>query len=398
MNKQSISFFKASIDKQEEEAVLRVLRSGWLTTGKETATFEKEFSSKIGAKHALAVNSATNGLMLAYDAVGVGTNSAILTTPYTFASTALASRHLGAEIFYADIEKDSYNIDANCVETVLKQNLNQSQTDASVPKIKAIVPVHIAGNPCNMQDLRTLAQKYNVALIEDAAHAFPSKTANGFCGTLGDIGVFSFYATKTMTTAEGGMICTNNDEFAKRMTLMRLHGIDRPVWDRYTSDKASWEYDVVDAGFKCNLPDILSSIGRVQLAKADDFFAKRLRIVKMYNDAFSKYDFLTLPPTSDGNAWHLYLLRINLQKLNITRNEFANLLQQSGIGISMHFIPHFHLTYFKTRYNLCQKDFPNAQNQYQATITLPLWPDMSDDMAQTVIDAVVKIGMEHYKA
>lgn len=388
MSQEKIKFSQASIGKEEEEAVLRVLRSGWLTTGKETFAFEEEFANKIGAKHTLAVNSATSGLMLAYNALGIGTGDKILTTPYTFASTALAARHLGAEIVYADIEKDSYNIDPAAIEKALKEDKNH--------QIKAIVPVHIAGNVCRMQEINQIAQKYGVKVVEDAAHAFPSKTKDGFAGNLGDIGVFSFYATKTITTAEGGMIATNTPEYAEKMRVNRLHGINRPIWDRYTSDKASWEYDVVDEGYKCNLPDILSAIGREQLKKADLLFEKRKKIVCRFNQAFKEYDFLTLPPDGDGNAWHLYLLRINQSKLNINRNQFGAELQEAGLGISMHFIPHYRFTYFKNRYGLKPEDFANAEKQYQATITLPLWPDMNDEQVEHVINAVIQTGKQHY--
>ena len=383
-----VNFSVASIGKEEEEAVIRVLRSGWLTTGKETFAFEKEFADKIGVKYTLAVNSATSGLMLAYDACGINEDNKILTTPYTFASTALAARHLGAHIEYADIEDTSYNIDPTKIEEKLASDTKKT--------IKAIVPVHIAGNVCKMDEIKAIAQKYNVYVIEDAAHAFPSPTPNGYAGTLGDVGVFSFYATKTITTAEGGMVATNNEDISKRMQIMRLHGIDRPVWNRYSSDKASWEYDVIESGWKCNLPDVLSAIGREQLKKADIFFEKRKKIVEMYKKTYSEYDFLQLPPDDCGNAWHLFLIRLNLNHLSITRKEFGNILQNKGISISMHFIPHFHLSYFKKLYNLNPNDFPNAEDNYQRTITLPLWPDMTEEIAQRVIDAVVETGKEHY--
>lgn len=384
-----VPFSVPSLNHEEEEAVLRVMRSGWITTGKETLEFEKEFSEKINSRHCLAVNSATSGLMLAMDACGIKEGCKILTTPYTFASTALAARHLRGDIEYADIEEDTYNISPEEIER--KLSLDKER------KIKAVVPVHIAGNLCRMDEIKQIAEKYGVYVIEDAAHAFPSKTQKGYAGTLSDIGVFSFYATKTMTTAEGGMVATDNDDFAKRMTTMRMHGIDRNVWDRYTSSKASWEYDVVDEGYKFNLPDILSCIGRVQLKKADSFLERRSRIVKRYNEEFSKYDFLKIPPTGEGDAMHLYLLRFNLDKINVSRNEISSLLQQAGLGISMHFIPHFKMSYFKNRYNLSEKDFPNALKQFESTLTLPLWPDMTEDMVQYVIDVVINTCKNHLR-
>lgn len=380
-----VPFSRPAFDSEEEEAVLKVMRSGWITTAKEALAFEKEFSEMTGSPFCLAVNSNTSGLQLAMDACGIKQGTKILTTPYTFISTATSAIHLGGDVVYADIEKDTYSISPDEIEKKLK-------ADSS---IKAIVPVHIAGNVCNMDKILEIAKKYNVYVIEDAAHSFPSVTKKGYAGTLGDIGVFSFYATKTITTAEGGMVCTNSEELAKHMTTMRMHGIDRTVWDRYTSKHSSWEYDVVDAGFKFNMPDILAAIGRVQLKKANMFFDKRKKIVAAYNEAFSKYDYFELPPDGDGNAWHLYLLRINSDKCGISRDVFASKLQENGIGISMHFIPHFHFTYWKNR-GLNAKDFPNAERQFQKTLTLPMWPDMTEQMIQKVIETVIKIGEEGY--
>ena len=264
-------------------------------------------------------------------------------------------------------------------------------------KIVAIVPVHIAGNICDMARLVKAAHKYKVKVIEDAAHAFPSLTKLGYAGTICDAGVFSFYVTKTMTTAEGGMVCVRDQALAKRMTVMRMHGMDRTTWDRYTSPRASWEYDIVDLGWKFNLPDLLAVIGRVQLARANEFFEARKKIINLYNKAFSKLDFIQLPPDGEGNAWHLYLARLNLDKLKINREEFAKALQKEGIGISVHFIPLFHFKYWADldkKFNA--KNFPNAESQYQRTISLPLWPDMTKKMAESVIDAVKKIGEENH--
>lgn len=375
-----VSFFKPMLDEREEEAVLRILRSGWLTTGKETLDFEKDFADFVGAKYALAVNSASNGLMLSFDACGVSKGTAIITSPYTFASSATSAIHLGANILYADINADDYNINPDAVEKLLIENKN----------VKAILPIHIGGNICRMDALKALAKKYAVKLVEDAAHAFPAKVNNAYAGTLADAGVFSFYATKTMTTAEGGMICTNDDKIASRIKIMRMHGIDRPIWERYTSTKASWIYDLVDAGWKCNLPDILSAIGRVQLQKANDMLKMRSQIVQYYNERFLGNDCLLLPPNSEGNAWHLYILRIVPEALKISRDEFVSELQKQGLGISMHFIPHFHMTYFKKTFNLRAEDFPNAERQFQSSLSLPLYPGMSDDDVEYVADTVLK--------
>ena len=294
-----VPFAKPSISEEEKKAVLEILDSGWLTTGKKALEFETNFSTfmnKIDVLEkrkelslntnpviSLAVNSNTSGMILAMEACGVTNNTAVITTPYTFVSTAMCARHLGADVFFADLEKGSYNIDPVKIEEILKNDTEH--------KIKAIVPVHIAGALCKMKEICAIAKKYNVKVIEDAAHSFPSKTELGYAGTIADIGVFSFYVTKTMTTAEGGMVCTRDANLAQRMITMRMHGMDRTTWDRYTSPRASWEYDIVAAGYKFNLPDILATIGICQLNKAEDFFQKRIKIIKKYNEAFKNLSY-----------------------------------------------------------------------------------------------------------
>ncbi len=389
MAEQNVPFFKPSFGSEEENAVLSVLKSGWLTTGKEALAFEKEFAERIGTTYALAVNSNTSGMILAMEACGVCSGKAVITTPYTFVSTATSARHLGADVYFADIEKDTYSIDPESIEKILASDKGK--------KVVAIVPVHIAGNVCNMEAICALAKKYNVKVIEDCAHSFPSPTKNGYAGALGDIGVFSFYVTKTITTGEGGMVTTNDQALAKRMTVMRMHGMDRTTWDRYTSPRASWEYDIIAPGFKFNLPDILAALGRIQLKRADEFDQKRKVHAAYYNKAFSTLDYVTLPPDSEGNSWHLYPLRLNLEKLDCDRNTFAQELQAMGIGISMHFIPLFHFTYWTQLYpDFTKEAFPNAEKQYVRTISLPLWPDMTQAMCDQVIQAVKKIGEAHH--
>lgn len=383
-----VPFFKPSFTKEEEDAVVRVIRSGWLTTGKEALAFEKEFAKRINVPYALAVNSNTSGMILAMEACGLKPGKAVITTPYTFVSTATSARHLGGDIYFADIEKDTYSIDPSSVEKILKSGKGKN--------VVAIVPVHVGGNVCNMKALKTLAKKYNVKIIEDCAHSFPSETALGYAGAIGDVGVFSFYVTKTITTGEGGMVTTKDEALAKRMTVMRMHGMDRTTWDRYTSPRASWEYDIIDAGFKFNMPDILAAIGRVQLTKADVFDTKRKHTVELYNNAFKNLDFIKLPPTSEGNAWHLYLMRLDLTKLDCDRNTFAKELQGMGVGISMHFIPLFHFTYWKKLYtDFTAEKFPNAEEKYAETISLPLWPDMTEQDADFVIKCVKELGEKH---
>lgn len=387
--KMNVPFFKASISAEEEEAAIRVLRSGWLTTGKEAHLFEEEFSKKINSPFALAVNSNTSGMIMAMEACGVCQGKAVITTPYTFVSTAASARHLGGDVYFADIEKDSYSIDPDCIEKILESEKGKN--------VVAIVPVHIAGNVCNMKRIMEIARKFKVYVIEDCAHSFPSPTDMGYAGTIGDAGVFSFYATKTMTTGEGGMVTTKHENLAKRMLQMRLHGMNRDAWDRYTSTKASWEYDIVAPGFKSNLPDILAAIGRVQLKKADEFDEKRKVHVYKYNSEFSKLDFIKIPPTSRGDSCHLYLMRLNLLKLKCDRNVFAKELQELGLGISMHFIPIFHFTYWKSLYHdFTAENFKNAEEKYLETISLPLWPDMTEEMTDYVIECVKSVGDKYH--
>jgi len=405
-----VPFHRAAITKDEENAVLDVLRSGWLTTGKYALEFEKKFSASVSdtdkmkkARHtlslsdneitSLAVNSNTSGMILAMEACGVREGTAIITTPYTFVSTAACARHLNADVYFADVEKDTYSIDPDKIEEILKKDTEH--------KVRAIVPVHIAGNVCNMRRIMELAQKYStsehrIRVIEDAAHSYPSPTELGYAGTIGDAGVFSFYVTKTITTAEGGMVCTRDPELARRMTVMRMHGMDRTTWDRYTSPRASWEYDIIAPGYKFNLPDVLAAIGCCQVDRAHLFYDQRKRIVDMYNQAFSKLDFIKLPPDGEGNSWHLYLMRIIPEKLKITREEFAKKMQEAGLGISVHFIPIFHFTYWRQLYpDFTAENFPNAEKQYCTTISIPLFPDMTDEQAKLVIDTVIKIGNEN---
>ena len=398
MSEIKVPFHKAAITDAEKQAVMEVLDSGWLTTGKHALEFEKKFSESLGGGDiiSLAVNSNTSGMILAMEACGVKAGTAVITTPYTFVSTAACARHLNADVYFADLQKNTYSIDPDKIEEILKKDAEDGH------KVKAIVPVHIAGNVCDMERIMALAKKYStpenkIYVIEDAAHSYPSKTKLGYAGTIGDAGVFSFYVTKTITTAEGGMVCTRNPELAKRMTVMRLHGMDRTTWDRYTSPRASWEYDIVAPGYKFNLPDVLAAIGCCQVDRAVLFYEQRKRIVEKYNQSFAKLDFIQLPPDGEGNSWHLYLMRIIPSKLKITREQFAKAMQAAGLGISVHFIPIFHFTYWKELYpDFTAENFPVAEDQYQRTISIPLYPDMTDEQAQLVIDTVTKIGTENH--
>lgn len=378
----AIPFHRPFIGREEEEAVLRVLRSGWLTTAGETRAFESEFAEAVGAKHAVAVNSATAGLHLALEALGVSAGGKVITTPYTFTSTAEVVRYLGADPVFVDIRAGDLNIDPAGVAAALERESN----------VKAILPVHIGGHPCAMEDLCALSRTTGVPLLEDAAHAFPAIHAGRALGTWGHAGVYSFYATKTITTGEGGMIVTDDDRLARRMSVMRLHGIDREVWDRYTSTRPAWHYEVVDAGYKYNLPDLLAAIGRVQLRRANDFLAARRAIATRYHDALAGVDYIELPPPSDGSSWHLYVVRIVPGRIRISRDEFIERLSEDGIGTSVHYIPLHVMPYYRDRYGLKPEDFPVSWDSYSRAISLPIYPGLTISEVDRIAETVRRIG------
>ncbi len=387
-----VPFARPSLGPEEEEAVLAVMRSGWLTTGKVTKAFEEEFAAYVGSSRALAVNSATSGLHLALEALGVGPGDLVVTSPYTFTSSAAVARHLGAEVLFCDISAEDYNLDPGKLEAIL----------AKEPRVKAVIAVHIGGLPCRMAELLELCGRRGIPLVEDAAHAFPSRFPAGslpaalrrgdrdpLAGTLGAIGVYSFYATKTITTGEGGMVVTEDPALAKRMATMRSHGFDRDAFDRYTSKTASWYYEVAEAGFKYNLPDLLSAIGREQLKKADRFLEERRAIARAYDEAFGGSTLLETPPRHPAHSWHLYSLRLR-GPLAARRDEFFERLQAAGVGASMHFIPLHLMPYFAKRYGLEPSSFPEAYAKYLRTLSLPIWQGMSTGQVERVAAAVLE--------
>ncbi|MFO7850639.1 MAG: DegT/DnrJ/EryC1/StrS family aminotransferase [Spirochaetia bacterium] len=402
-NTEFIPFAKPSIGPEEEEAVLSVLRSGWLTTGEQTESFEREFARRIGSPYALAINSATAGLHLTLEALGVGPGDTVVTTPYTFTATAEVIRYLDADVVFADIDEETLTIDPGEVERIcssrgtIKGSRRGSGKHGALTPPAAVIPVHLAGHPCRMDELADIADRFHTSLVEDAAHAFPVSYGGRFLGTIGTAGVFSFYATKTITTGEGGMITTGDERLAKRIRQMRLHGIDRDVWDRYTSQSASWSYDVVAPGYKYNMPDIAAALGRVQLSRADSFLQRRREIARKYLEAFSGLDFLSPPPAAENHAWHLFILRINPDTLNIDRNRYLELLQERGIGASVHFIPLHLMSYYSSTYGLAPEDFPVSLRVFQNALSLPIYPALTEEEAERVISEVISIGKKHAK-
>jgi len=383
-----IPFARPSLGDEEERAVLRVMRSGWLTTGEETGAFETEFAAFIGSPHALAVNSATAGLHLALEAAGVTAGSLVATTPYTFTATAETIRYLGAHPLFVDIERGSGNISPGALERAFEEHGK---------KISAVIVVHLGGHPCDMERITAIAGNYGSPVIEDAAHAFPAWVNGRMAGTIGTIGVYSFYATKTITTGEGGMAVTSNPELARRMKVMRLHGIDRDVWDRYTSRRASWHYQVVDAGFKYNMPDILAAIGRVQLGRAPSFLEERRRVARTYRDLLEECDFLILPPEHPGHSWHLFMVALRPEKLAVSRDQFVDEMSRRGVGTSVHYIPLHVMPYYRNLYGFTEDSFPVSWDKYQHSFSLPIYPDLTREQTERVAETVREIGRAFHR-
>lgn len=379
-----VPFHVAATGEEEVQAVANVVRSGWLTMGPRTQEFEQSFAAAIGSRHAIAVSSCTAALHLALEAIGIAAGDEVLVPTTTFTATAEAVCYLGARPVLCDVQRDALNLDpADCAMRI-------------TPRTRAIIPVHFAGVPCDMEELRELARSYELPLIEDAAHAFPSSYRGSPIGAIGDITAFSFYATKTLTTGEGGMVTTNNDQYAERMRLMRLHGIGRDAWKRYSSE-GSWYYEVRDAGFKYNLTDMQSAIGLVQLARAQELLSARERIARQYDEAFGTLNSLEIPTRHEDrdSAHHLYVLRLNPEYLSINRDQFIAELKQRGISASVHFIPlHLH-PFYQERFGYNAGDFPVAESEYARCLSLPLFPAMTPDQVAHVIDSVIRIAQEN---
>jgi dTDP-4-amino-4,6-dideoxygalactose transaminase len=370
-------------DEDEINEVVHSLRSGWLTTGPKTRRFEKDFSEFLGGRReALVVNSATAGLHLALEALGVGSGDEVITTTYTFTSSAEIIRYLGADPVFTDIIPETLNMDPSLVEKAI------------TPRTKAIIPVHVAGLPCDMDPLLAIRDKYGIPIVEDAAHSFPSYYRGRMIGTLPtDIAVFSFYATKTITTGEGGMVVTADGDLAARCRIMRLHGIDRDAFDRYTSDKPAWYYEIVAPGFKYNMTDVAASIGIHQLKKAHEFKRKRRSISLRYLEAFKDLP-VVLPKDGESpedHAWHLFVLRLDEKRTTLTRDEFIGAMAREGIGCSVHFIPLHLQPYWRDTYRLTPEQFPAATAEYKKTVSLPIYTKMTDGDVERVICAVRKL-------
>jgi dTDP-4-amino-4,6-dideoxygalactose transaminase len=377
-----IPFHLPSIGEEELAAVEKVLRSRWLTSGPVALEFEKEFAHYVGCKHALAVNSGTSALQLALDVIGLKRDDEVLVPTYTFTATAEVVTYFGAKPVLCDSLPGGFNIDPLGAEKRITS------------RTKAIIPVHIGGEPCDMDIIRSLAGRYNLHVVEDAAHALPARFGNQRVGTISEFTAFSFYATKAITTGEGGMLTTNNEAYAKRASMMRLHGIGNDdAWQRY-SRAGSWEYQVLEAGFKFNFPDILAAVGLAQLRKCDRFYELRRCIAEEYRNRLREIEELELPPVGPENsehAWHLFILRLKPDLLNVGRDAFIQQLKDAGVGTSVHFIPLHRHPFYQQQYGVGPEDFPNAENAYSRSISLPVFPGLTTGQVHTIIERIIKI-------
>src|SRR5579859_5802656 len=375
-----LPFALPDLDESEFAAVQEVLASGWLTTGAKTRQFEADFAAYVGAKHAIAVNSATAAMHLALEAIGLQRGDEVITTPYTFAATAEVVRYFDARPVFVDVDAASLNLRPDLVEA------------AVTARTRAIIPVDMAGLPVALDAVGDIARRRQLAVIEDAAHAFPARYQGRMIGTLSDFTCFSFYATKTITTGEGGMFCTENDAWAERCRFMALHGISKDAWKRYTAE-GSWYYEIIAPGFKYNLTDLAAALGLAQLAKAERMWQRRRAIAARYQAAFQACPALQVPydRADSQHAWHLYILRLHLDQLRIDRAQFVEELKQRNIATSVHFIPlHLH-PYYRDLYHYRPEHFPVAYQEYQRVLSLPIYSKMTDGDVADVIGAVLEI-------
>ncbi|MEO8057357.1 MAG: DegT/DnrJ/EryC1/StrS aminotransferase family protein [Burkholderiales bacterium] len=382
MTQKFIPFALPEIGEEEIAAVSEALRSGWVTTGPKTKEFESAFTAFLGGGlESIAVNSATAGLHLALEALGIGPGDEVITTTLTFTATTEVVRYLGADPILVDVDPVTLNIDVSKIRAAI------------TARTKAIMPVHYGGLACPMQEILAIAREHGLKVVEDAAHALPSTSGGTLVGQLlSDITVFSFYANKTMTTGEGGMVVTRDSELAKRMKVMRLHGMNRDAFDRFTSKTPAWYYEVVAPGFKYNLTDIASAIGIHQLAKLPLFLKRRQYLAARYFDKLAALP-LVLPadaPAGDVHAWHLYVIRLR-DDAKATRDDVIQGLSDRGIGTSVHYVPLHRHPYWRDRYHLTPAMFPQADAAYKSMVSIPLFTAMSDADQDRIVAALGEV-------
>ena len=377
-----LPFALPDIGDEEIAAVTEALRSGWVTSGPTTKQFEQAFSEHLGGGvESIAVNSATAGLHLALEALGVGPGDEVIAPTLTFTATVEVVRYLGADAVLVDVDPTTLNLDPAMVRAAIS------------PSTKVLMPVHYAGLACNMDEILAIAREHGLKVVEDAAHALPTTWKGAPVGQLAsEVTVFSFYANKTITTGEGGMAVTRDPELARRMRMMRLHGMNRDAFDRFVSKTPAWYYEVVAPGFKYNLTDIASAMGIEQLRKLPRFLTRRQELAARYYETLAGLP-LVLPadaPTGDVHAWHLYVIRL-AHDATFERDAVIEALAQRGIGTSVHYVPLHRQPYWRDRYDLTPEMYPEADAAYLSMISIPLFTKMSDADQDRVIAALHEV-------
>lgn len=386
MSDNFIQFHRAWIGIEEEQEVIATLRSGWLTTGERTRKFEAEFARYTDARYAVGVNSCTAALFLSLKACGIEAGDEVITTPMTFTATANVILHLGAKPVFVDINPDDLNINAAKFE------------EAITHKTRAVIPVHFRGVPCDMNAILAIAEKHNLVVVEDAAHAIESIYKNRKIGSIGDAACFSFYPNKNITTGEGGMVTTDNKEIASRIRILSNHGLSRDALLRYMPSGQSL-YEVLEPGYKFNMFDLQAALGLHQLTKIETFWKRRQQIVHRYNAAFEELPQVTvLPDVDEGkNAYHVYVLLLNRDKCTLDRNRLLAELKNAGIGVSVHYRALHLQKYYKEMFGFVPGDFPVAADVSERTFSLPFYPRLTDAEVEQVIETVTKILQKYSK-
>ena len=377
----NVPFHRVYVGESEIKMVAKAIRSGWITMGPMTVEFEGKFKAYVGAKYAIAVNSCTAALHLALEAIGIKEGDEVLVPAITFTATAEVVCYFKATPVMVDVEKDTVNINAEKIEEKITK------------KTKAIIAVDYGGQPVDYADIKRIARKHGLFLIEDAAHTLPSWYKGKKVGSLADITCFSFYATKALSTGEGGMIATNNEKWAKRMKIMRLHGMNRDAWKRYTKE-GSWYYEIVGAGYKYNTTDINAALGLAQLKKLELMWRKRKAIAEAYNKSFKNVPGIILPVIKEDRVtnWHLYVIKLDLEKLAIDRAKFIEELKKQVVSASVHFIPLYRHPFYRSKFGFKAAQFPDSEWVYKRIISLPIYPGMTKAQVKHVITAVKDIA------
>ncbi|MCL4476004.1 MAG: DegT/DnrJ/EryC1/StrS family aminotransferase [Nitrospirae bacterium] len=380
----AIPFHRPYITEDEISEVLDSLYAGWLTMGPKTIAFEAKYREYIGSRNAVSMNSCTACLHLALKAVNIKKGDEVIVPAITFAATAEVVTYFHATPVFVDVDEGTHTIDVSKIEEKITK------------KTKAIIPVHYAGQPCDMDEILDIAKKHGLFVIEDAAHAVPAWYKERKIGTIGDITCFSFYATKSLTTGEGGMATTENDEWAERMSILRLHGISKDAWKRYTNE-GSWYYEVAESGYKYNMTDIQAGLGLAQLKKVDWMWHQREEIARKYAEAFQSMDEITPPRVKSDrkSAWHLYVIKLNPAAVNLDRKQFMEELKERGIGTSVHFIPLYRHPYYRDTFRYTPQGFPVSERVYERIVSLPIYPGMTEGDIERVAESVRDVVRRH---